>query len=75
MFHAPVVRMGNQDGMRDVVSHLIEVHGCRRIAFVRGPGTVDAAVELYRGYLDALSQHGLPAYPELVSPHLRTWTP
>ena len=75
MFDAPVVRMTNQNGMRDAVSHLIEVHGCQRIAFVRGPGTVDAAVERYQGYLDALRQHGLAIHPELVSPHLRTWTP
>jgi signal transduction histidine kinase/DNA-binding LacI/PurR family transcriptional regulator len=75
MFDAPVVRMANQDGMRDAVSHLIEVHGCQRIAFVRGPGTVDAAMERYHGYLDALRQHGLAVHPELVSPHLRTWTP
>jgi len=75
MFDAPVVRMANQNGMRDAVSHLIEVHGCQRIAFVRGPGTVDAAVERYQGYLDALRQHGLAVHPELVSPHLRTWTP
>jgi len=75
MFDAPVVRMGNQAGMCEAVSHLIEVHGCRRIAFVRGPGTVDAAVERYQGYLDALRQHSLAVRPELVSPHLRTWTP
>jgi signal transduction histidine kinase/DNA-binding LacI/PurR family transcriptional regulator len=72
---APVVGMENRRGMCEVVNHLIEVHGCRRIAFVRGPATVGAAHERYEGYLDALEQHGLAVEPGLVSPHLPTWSP
>src|SRR5262249_28790967 len=72
---APVVRMDNRRGMYEAVNHLIEVHGYRRIAFVRGPATVDAAHERYQGYLDALGQHGLAVERELVSAHLQTWSP
>jgi signal transduction histidine kinase/DNA-binding LacI/PurR family transcriptional regulator len=72
---APVVRMENRRGMCEVVSHLIEVHGCERIAFIRGPATVDAAHERYQGYLDALARYGLPVDPALVSAHLQTWSP
>ena len=30
----PVVLVEGEQGMRDAVAHLIEVHGCRRIAFI-----------------------------------------
>ena len=33
----PAVLIENQSGARKVVEHLIEAHGCRRIAFLRGP--------------------------------------
>jgi signal transduction histidine kinase/DNA-binding LacI/PurR family transcriptional regulator len=72
---APVVLMENQQGMYTAVSHLIEVHGRRRIAFVRGPASHDGATERYRGYLEALADHGLDVQPELVSTPPATWEP
>ena len=33
----PGVVVDNEKGMRDIVTHFIEVHGYRRIAFIRGP--------------------------------------
>ena len=33
----PSLVMDNKQGMCEAVSHLIEVHGYRRIAFIRGP--------------------------------------
>ena len=33
----PSVTVDNAQGMRDMVSHLVETHGCRRIVFIRGP--------------------------------------
>jgi DNA-binding LacI/PurR family transcriptional regulator len=33
----PSLIMDNYQGMYAAVAHLIEVHGCRRLAFVRGP--------------------------------------
>ena len=33
----PAVLIENQTGAQKLVEHLIEVHGCRRIAFLRGP--------------------------------------
>jgi ABC-type sugar transport system substrate-binding protein len=55
------------------VNHLIEVHGYRRIAFIRGPATHPGAQERYQGYVEALTQHGLPFDPRLVSPYLSVW--
>jgi signal transduction histidine kinase/DNA-binding LacI/PurR family transcriptional regulator/ActR/RegA family two-component response regulator len=67
--------MDNQRGMYEAVSHLIEAHGHRRIAFVRGPEHHLGAQERYQGYLDALAQHGLPFDPALVAPPSRSWHP
>ncbi len=53
-----------------LVHHLIEVHGCRRIAFVSGPEGNWSAQERYRGYVDALAEHDLSLDPNLVTPHL-----
>lgn len=44
----------NAAGTRQVVEHLITVHGRRRIAFIRGPAANDEADQRYRGYLSAL---------------------
>jgi len=69
---APVVSMANRRGMYEAVSHLIEAHGHRRIAFLRGPAAHVGIEERYQGYLDAMADHGLPADPELVSAHAGT---
>jgi signal transduction histidine kinase/DNA-binding LacI/PurR family transcriptional regulator len=64
----PTVLMDNRYGMDQAVSHLIEVHGHRRIAFVRGPDTHGGAQDRYQGYVDALTRHGLPVDADLVTP-------
>ena len=33
----PTVLIDSYHGMRDMITHLIEVHGYRRLAFIRGP--------------------------------------
>jgi DNA-binding LacI/PurR family transcriptional regulator len=55
----PSVVVDNEAGMRSAVSHLIERHGRRNVAFIRGPRSNDEAEERYRGYLAALGQAGL----------------
>jgi phosphoserine phosphatase RsbU/P len=56
----------NVQSMREAVTHLIEVHGLRRIAFIRGP-RINVEAELrYEGYRQALFEHGMPIDPELV---------
>jgi signal transduction histidine kinase/DNA-binding LacI/PurR family transcriptional regulator len=72
---APVVLMDNRQGMYDVVSHLIEVHGHRRIGFIRGPVNHDGAEDRYRGYLEALAHHGLVATAELMAAPPLSWDP
>ena len=54
-----------------LLSHLIEFHGYKRLAFIRGPEEHYYAQERYRAYLDTLQLHNLPFIPELVTRPLR----
>jgi DNA-binding LacI/PurR family transcriptional regulator/signal transduction histidine kinase len=61
------ILVDNEKGMRDAVAHLIEMHGCRNIAFIRGPeGNFEAEVR-YRAYTSVLSEHGIPLDLGLVA--------
>jgi DNA-binding LacI/PurR family transcriptional regulator len=53
-------------GMKDLVSHLIEQHNHRRIAFVRGPVTSFEAEERFAAYQQVLAKHGIAEDPRLV---------
>ncbi|MFL7793018.1 MAG: substrate-binding domain-containing protein, partial [Anaerolineae bacterium] len=62
------VLIDSYEGMREAVTHLIEVHGYRRLAFIRGPESHVYAQGRYRAYLETLEAHGLPVDPNLVTP-------
>ncbi len=64
----PSVMADNYIGMYNAVEHLVEVHGYRRIAFVRGPEGHEEAEERYRAYQDVLAAHGLELNLALVAP-------
>lgn len=64
----PSVTIDNYGGLYDAVSHLIEAHGRRRLAFIRAMKGHRGAEDRYQGYVDALAQHGIPFDPDLVSP-------
>ena len=64
-----------QRGTYELISHLIEVHGHERIAFVRGPEYHPGAELRYLGYVQALTEHGLAVDPALVTPPPRYWMP
>ena len=70
----PGARIDNYYGMREVIAHLIDVHGYRRIAFIRGSQGHEGMEDRYRAYRDVLTEHGLPIEPDLVSPYTREWT-
>jgi PAS domain S-box-containing protein len=55
-------------GMHRVMTHLIEEHGYRRIAFIRGPEESPTGEERYRAYQDALAEHDIPLDMALVAP-------
>ncbi|MDP4089433.1 MAG: diguanylate cyclase [Bacillota bacterium] len=56
----------NYGGMKAVIDHLIEIHHCRRIAFIKGrPGNKEAEGR-FRAYIDSLEKHDIPYNPKLV---------
>jgi len=61
-----LVQADNAAGMRDAVLHLITVHGCRRIVFLRGPTDNPEAEIRFDAYRGALAQFAIPFEPELV---------
>jgi len=64
----PVVVTDSHSGMRALVEHLIQHHGKRRIAFVRGPESHPLARERYQAYQDVLREQGIALDERLVSP-------
>jgi phosphoserine phosphatase RsbU/P len=60
------ISVDNATGMRLVVEHLIQAHGLRRIAFVRGPAASAEAELRLQVYRDALEGNGIAYDPELV---------
>ncbi|MFL7792056.1 MAG: substrate-binding domain-containing protein, partial [Anaerolineae bacterium] len=63
----PSLLMESYHGMREAVDHLIELHGRRRLAFIRGPEGHFYAQERYRAYVESLEAHGIPFDPDLVT--------
>ncbi|MGC9523316.1 MAG: substrate-binding domain-containing protein [Anaerolineae bacterium] len=70
----PSIVFDNYHGMRRIVDHLIEDHGYRRIAFVRGPVTHRGACERYRAYLESLADHDISLDPDLVTAPSAGWS-
>jgi LacI family transcriptional regulator len=63
----PVIAIENKDGAAMLVNHLIEVHGRRRIVFLRGPEGHEDSLWRERGYREALEAHKISFDPELVA--------
>ncbi len=64
----PSVLVDSYGGTYALVSHLIEVHGCREIAYIQGPPGSPESADRYRGYADALKSHGLAVDPTRIVP-------
>ncbi len=52
----PVIAIENKDGAAMLINHLIEVHGRRRIVYLRGPEGHEDSVWRERGYREALEE-------------------
>ena len=63
----PVITIENKTGAQKIVDHLIEVHGCRRIAFLQGPKGQEDSEWRERGYRESLETHGIPYDENLVA--------
>jgi len=63
----PSVTIENKAASRNMVNHLIEIHGRRRIAFLRGPERNDDSYWREIGYREALAAHQIPFDPDLIA--------
>lgn len=54
------------DAQYEIIEHLITVHDCKDIAFVRGPKGQKEADLRYQAYCDSLARHGIPYREEMV---------
>lgn len=63
----PCVRVNNEQGMEQLLHHLLVVHGCRRIAFLTGGEDNEDSQRRLAAYRRILERHGLPFDPALVA--------
>jgi len=56
---APSVAVDNKRGIEALVDHLVEKHGRRHIAFVKGPEDSQESEIRHAAYLSAIERHGL----------------
>ena len=63
----PSVVIENKFGAQMIVEHLIQVHNCLRIVFLRGPEGNEDSEWRERGYREALEAHSIPFDPMLVA--------
>lgn len=63
----PYITFENKAGARKLIDHLIEEHGYRRIAFLRGPENHEDSYWREMGYRKALQSHEIPFDPTLVA--------
>ena len=63
----PVIAIENKDGAAMLINHLIEVHGRRRIVYLRGPEGHEDSFWRERGYREALEAHSIAFDPSLIA--------
>ncbi|HYW83393.1 MAG TPA: substrate-binding domain-containing protein, partial [Spirochaetia bacterium] len=61
----PSVLIDNRVGILDAMEHLADVHGFRRIAFLKGPEMNGEATARFAAYQEAVHTHGLDEDPGL----------
>ncbi len=64
----PSIVIDNKIGIKNIVSHLVEIHGCKRIAFIKGPEDNNEAVFRFQAYQQSLEKYGIPFNQDLVCP-------
>jgi len=63
----PCVVVENKNSSRQIVEHLIDVHGRRRIVFLNGPQNNEDSHWREVGYRKALEAHRIPYDPDLTA--------
>lgn len=62
------ILVDNSNGIRELISHLIEVHSCRKIAFVRGPEGNQEAEQRLKIFREVLLEYGITPDDKLIIP-------
>ena len=62
----PYITFRNKQASQELIDHLIEVHGYRRIAWLRGPDGHEDSDHREQGYLKSLREHDIPLNPDLI---------
>ena len=62
----PSVTVENTEITHKLVEHLIQVHGKRRIMFLRGPASQEDSMRREAGYKSALQANGIPLDETLI---------
>lgn len=62
----PTLLFDFYQGMYDLVTHLVEVHGLRKIGYITGPQTSRSIADRLHAYQDALAAHGIAYDDRLV---------
>lgn len=62
----PSIMVEDRSGAREITNHLIERHGRRRIAFLRGPEGNEDSLLREQGYREALAASGIAFDPALI---------
>ena len=63
----PSVTYDAYSGMKKEICHMIEVHGAKKIAFLRAPEWHESGMYRYNAYLDALKSYGIQPDLTIVS--------
>lgn len=63
----PVVRIDAYSGMRELVAHMMDVHGTKRIAFLRGPEEHESAEDRLRAFVEGQAAAGIKSDPRLIA--------
>ncbi|MBN1798761.1 MAG: diguanylate cyclase [Spirochaetales bacterium] len=61
------ILIDNKKGMEDLVTHLVEYHNYKKIAFVEGTEGNFEAIARYKAYEKVLKQHNIPIDKNLVT--------
>ena len=60
------LQTSSYDAQYKIVEHLIKEHGCKEIAYIRGPENYVEADNRFQGYCDALKDNSIPYKEENV---------
>lgn len=63
LYHAGV---DNYSAVKELVEHLVDVHGCRKINYIGGPQYVNENHDRLQAYTDVLQKHGILVEPDRI---------